>query len=883
LFPSAINGPGNTRSFSYDGLDRPVGQQSDLRIGGTGSGMLDTTNPFNPDGRVLVSYAWDGNSRLTGITDDNGNRTTFNYDALNRRIRQVNAKTDEITTWTYDRDGNLLRVVDPNGTESVRSYDAVNRLLGVAINRAAGVGGTTTETYQYDGYHRRVRATDNNGSTTAAEIIECVYDSLGRMLEERANGQVFSAVFTGDGKRVRTTYPGGRVIAHTFDALDRVLQVQDATAGEPAALTSSDWIGSGYRELRRQNANGTVLTFLNDAANADTGYDSVRRVRRMRILSTGGAPIVDREHAYNRADMRVLERRHDDNALVDIYSYDSAYRVAGTALDEEGAGTTRDVQALAYTYDGVGNRRAVNETASSSGLRVTTYAINQVNEYTSVGGALRVHSRNGNLLDDGTKTYVYDYKNRLTEVRNRSDGALIANYRYDAENRRTAKIANGSEARYIYDGWRVCEEQNAGGATLVTYVYSPTYIDAPVQVQRTAAHPLGPAAVHLHQNARADVVAVTDAAGSVIERRTYDGFGRAVDAAKEPVLESAVGNPFGFQGARLDPETGFYYLRNRYYDPATGRFLQRDPVWDEANVGNQYTFAANSPISRGDPLGLDGVTIHLGVSASGGVVAGGGGGAGFVLQLGGEEGGVDFGFYRSTAVGTYVSASGGASLDFGITGGTIETFRDTDRTIGGSCPVGGFSVDVEDDDQRIRTVRLSVGPDAIGPVPAAAYDLRTSTTTGTFGDIITQMQYAKGEGVDPRGAGFKHEEGDVNDPAFIQMLKERTDRRILREREFERRRKCEEEAKKQRQAEIRKAEEARLKRRDEADAERQRQEEARRRAEQEARKKKQEQKERDFDEGLRRGGQTREDHDRETERRGMNRPVHDQRTGRRLP
>lgn len=69
--------------------------------------------------------------------------------------------------------------------------------------------------------------------------------------------------------------------------------------------------------------------------------------------------------------------------------------------------------------------------------------------------------------------------------------------------------------------------------------------------------------------------------------------------------QSAIGNPYLFQGARYDAETGFYYLRNRYYDPRTGRFLQRDPIWDEQNVGGWYTFVGNGPVSRWDALGLD--------------------------------------------------------------------------------------------------------------------------------------------------------------------------------------------------------------------------------------------------------------------------------------
>ena len=77
---------------------------------------------------------------------------------------------------------------------------------------------------------------------------------------------------------------------------------------------------------------------------------------------------------------------------------------------------------------------------------------------------------------------------------------------------------------------------------------------------------------------------------------------------------------------------GLYYFRARYYDPSTGRFLQRDPVWDPVNLGNQYTFAGNSPISGMDPTGeiafLPALGL-LGLGLLGGMEATGWGAAGY--------------------------------------------------------------------------------------------------------------------------------------------------------------------------------------------------------------------------------------------------------------
>src|SRR5699024_6558922 len=49
-------------------------------------------------------------------------------------------------------------------------------------------------------------------------------------------------------------------------------------------------------------------------------------------------------------------------------------------------------------------------------------------------------------------------------------------------------------------------------------------------------------------------------------------------------------------------ETGLYYLRNRYYDPATGVFTTPDPLEDF--TGERYSYAGNDPVNQTDPNGL---------------------------------------------------------------------------------------------------------------------------------------------------------------------------------------------------------------------------------------------------------------------------------------
>jgi RHS repeat-associated protein len=65
---------------------------------------------------------------------------------------------------------------------------------------------------------------------------------------------------------------------------------------------------------------------------------------------------------------------------------------------------------------------------------------------------------------------------------------------------------------------------------------------------------------------------------------------------------------FGFAGQQRDAESGLIYLRARYYDPRTGRFLSKDPVrgsaWRPASQ-HAYVYALNNPVRYRDPSGRE--------------------------------------------------------------------------------------------------------------------------------------------------------------------------------------------------------------------------------------------------------------------------------------
>ncbi|MDD6564228.1 MAG: RHS repeat-associated core domain-containing protein [Clostridiales bacterium] len=79
-------------------------------------------------------------------------------------------------------------------------------------------------------------------------------------------------------------------------------------------------------------------------------------------------------------------------------------------------------------------------------------------------------------------------------------------------------------------------------------------------------------------NNHGDVTALVNSSGNIIKEYTYDEYGVETNPDKEDT------NPFRYCGEYYDTETGFIYLRARYYDPELGRFVSPDSHWTPDNM-----------------------------------------------------------------------------------------------------------------------------------------------------------------------------------------------------------------------------------------------------------------------------------------------------------
>jgi RHS repeat-associated protein len=120
------------------------------------------TSISDPDGNeVLVNYNADGT--IQEIVDAAGGATAFHYDA-NKHCTSMTIPDGRTATYQYDGSGNLIRTVDLNGAETVYTYDSQHHMTGFTAG-----GKTTTFTYEpypYGGWLQIASVTDARGNVT---------------------------------------------------------------------------------------------------------------------------------------------------------------------------------------------------------------------------------------------------------------------------------------------------------------------------------------------------------------------------------------------------------------------------------------------------------------------------------------------------------------------------------------------------------------------------------------------------------------------------------------------------------------------------------------------------------------------------------------------
>jgi RHS repeat-associated protein len=591
----------NTTSYAYDSMNRMTTVTDALShttvYGYSGGNQITVTDGLNH----TTTTQYDALNRTTTITSPvSGGTTVIAYDAAGREISltdPVNNKTqwaydsdDRVTTETlpnsatvtyvYDNDGELTDTTDAQGRRTTYSYDADGDKTGetwVSASPAEKI------TYTYDADNELTGATD------AYATLTFTYDSGGNELTTATSGPgtgqpTVTLTSTYDPQHSLTSVTdnvSGNVGINTYqyDVGERLVTITTSHNG-----TAGPQIVTSYTPINQISAQSRTIAGSGTAVNTTFQYDSVERQTTITDYVSGGSAIA----TY-------------------IYSYDSANRVA-TMVDAEGTYTyTYDsgneltsaykggTQVESYAYDANGNRTGtgwsttvMNETLTSPGVVTYTYD----------SGGNMISANSGGTIT----TYTYDYRNRLTGVK--QGGTVVATYIYNALDQRIGiSDSGGGQTWTIYKGTNAdalpYADFNGSGTLLTRYVSGPGMVNGAVVDELLARTSSGGTTAWYMTDKLDSVRDVVSSAGSVLDHVVYDSFGNIT-------TETSASNGDRFKFATTESEliSDVSYDRARYYDSATGRFFNNDPIGFDAGDTDLYRYVGNGPNNGSDPSGL---------------------------------------------------------------------------------------------------------------------------------------------------------------------------------------------------------------------------------------------------------------------------------------
>ena len=163
-----------------------------------------------------------------------------------------------------------------------------------------------------------------------------------------------------------------------------------------------------------------------------------------------------------------------------------------------------------------------------------------------------------------------------------------------------SSTVDGVTTTYAYDGDRLRESKTTNGVT-TRHIYDGTDVVADVTGDTTTNFVRGIGLIYSENMTTGDKRKYAlNAHGDVAKRINADGTAEKFNYRAYGIGIVGTPDPFGYCGEYTDSETGLIYLRNRYYDPELGRFINVDPIFSGANW---YAYCEGNPVNNTDPTG----------------------------------------------------------------------------------------------------------------------------------------------------------------------------------------------------------------------------------------------------------------------------------------
>ncbi|UTW46347.1 RHS domain-containing protein [bacterium SCSIO 12696] len=549
---SVTDGNNNQTTQTFDALDR----------------LKDELRPLNQD----ISYTYDAQGNIKTVTDPKGLVTTYNYNGFGNLTSMVSPDTGT-TTYTYDDANNRLTQTNANGVTATFTYDALNRPLSTSYPDSS-----LNITYGYDaganGKGRLTSVTDASGSRTFT------YDHFGNLTGISATGNVTYTLSYGYNtaqQLVQVTYPSGRTVDYTYNSEGEISGASTTLNGTTTSL-ANNMAYLPFGPIQQFNyGNGIQLS-----RSFDLDY---------RLTNQDHGTVKSNSYSYDNVDNITAIDDTLDGSRDQSLTYDALNRLTNAT----GVYGTID-----YTYDETGNRQTITD---NTGTDSYTYDANS-HRLLSTNNWTYQYDNNGNQISkldsngDGL-IYGYDDRNRLFTVSQRNTSAspqdtLLATYAYNARGERVRKSTASGNTHYLYAGnGELLAELDDTGQAIREYIYLS---GQPLAVAAYA--PSTPASIYfIHNDHLGTPQVITDGSQQVVWSTDRKPFGEAT------IITNTIANNLRFPGQYFDEESGLHYNYFRDYDPATGRYIQSDPIGLAGGI-NTYGYVEGNPVNYVDPEGL---------------------------------------------------------------------------------------------------------------------------------------------------------------------------------------------------------------------------------------------------------------------------------------
>jgi RHS repeat-associated protein len=566
---SVKDGNSNTTTYTFDVANelttttRPdsTTQVTDYNADGS------VEDQKNGAGTTIMAYGYDANGRVTTVTDALSNVTTYSYDVNGNKLTQQDpggncATPSKCTTLTYDADNEPKTVSYSDGvTPNITSvtYDSDGQRTGMS-------DGTGSPAWAFDNLHRLTSYTSGNSDTVSyvynlrneptsitypnsVGTVTRAYDDAGGMTSTTDwNSKQTTFAYDDNSNQTGQTSPSTTNVTDTFgfNAADQMTSVSDSNGSTLFSATYT------------RDSNGQLASDNSQAANQqDYKYTSLNQLCYAGSSSStacSSPPSSSYPYGFNSADNLTT-----NNGTAQQYNNadELCWTVSGTSSNACGSVPTG---ATTFNYDDRGNRTSQVPNAGSA-----------------------------------TCT-AYDQADRLTSVKTGTGSSCttpttVGTYAYDGSGLRQSKAVSGTTTHFTWDesGGLPMLLQEKAGSTVTSYLYGPGGL--PVE------QIVGSTTTYLHHDQIGSTRLITDSAGATgtATTLTFDPYGNSVSTS------GSLTTNLQFAGEYLD-ESGLYYNRARYYDPATAQMLSRDPA--VASTGAPYAYAAGSPTNVTDPTGL---------------------------------------------------------------------------------------------------------------------------------------------------------------------------------------------------------------------------------------------------------------------------------------